>query len=352
MSAPQGSGQSSGRHRVTAVVLTYDGRQLLDIILPSLMSQRYRDFDVLVVDNGSRDGTGAHVRERWPEVRLIEIPDNVGVAAALNRGLRAVSSEYVALLNNDVELEPDWLGELVRVLDEHPEAASATGKLLNFYRRTELDGAGDLMRWSGAASHRGFGEPDSGRYNSPAEVFSPCAGAALYRRRAFEDVGLFDEDFFAYLEDIDWGFRAQLAGYAARYDPAAVAYHIGGATTARASRRYVALLRRNQILVVAKDYPLGALVRHAPKLVIHQGAWIVASARERTLRRHLTALADAVRMLPIILRKRRAIQRGRRVTYRQLDAVMTPEPYAGDTVRQRLGSMITEMAPLFRRMQR
>ncbi|HEX3872627.1 MAG TPA: glycosyltransferase family 2 protein, partial [Solirubrobacteraceae bacterium] len=241
--------------RVTAIVLTYDGRDMLDVVVPSLRAQRYDSFTIVIVDNGSSDGTAEHVRDRWPDVDLIEIPENVGVAAALNRGVAAAPGEYIALLNNDLELEPDWLGELVGALDRHPGAASATGKLLNFHRRDEFDAAGDLMRWSGAPDQRGHGEPDRGQYDEPAAVFSPCAGAALYRRSALTEVGPFDEDFFAYMEDIDWGFRAQLAGYASRYEPAAVAYHVGGATTARDAPRYVALQRRNQILLVIKNYP-------------------------------------------------------------------------------------------------
>ncbi len=329
--------------RVTAVVLTYNGRELLDIVLPTLVGQTYRDFEIVVVDDASSDGTGDHVRARWPEVRLVEIPVNRGVAAALNRGVAAATGDYVALLNNDLELEPDWLERLVGVLDRHPEAASATGKLLNFHRRDRIDAAGDLMRWSGAPDQRGHGEPDRGQYDEPEAVFSPCAGAALYRSSAFADVGPFDEDFVAYLEDIDWGFRAQLAGYSSRYDPGAVAYHVGGATTGRQPERYVALRRRNQILVIAKNYPLAALIRHAPAILLHQGGWIVAGIRDRTLRRHLGALAAAARALPAALRKRREVQRRRRVTVAELDRVISPEVYAGATPGQRLSSIAGEV---------
>ncbi|HEY5198079.1 MAG TPA: glycosyltransferase family 2 protein [Solirubrobacteraceae bacterium] len=335
--------------RVTAVVLTYDGRDLLDILIPSLRAQRYSDMSIVIVDNGSSDGTAGHVNERWPDARLIEIPVNIGVAAALNRGVRAADGEYVALLNNDLELEPDWLGALVGVLDRHPEAASATGKLLNFHRRRELDAAGDLMRWSGAPDQRGHGEPDRGQYDDAVAVFSPCAGAALYRRSSFDAVGLFDEDFFAYMEDIDWGFRAQLAGFASRYEPAAVAYHVGGATTAREPGRYVALQRRNQILLVLKNYPLAALVRHAPAILLHQAGWVASSRRDGVLREHVAALRSAARAVPGTVRKRRPIQRGRRATVAQLTDVMSPEVYAGSTPRERLRSMARAAAPLLRR---
>jgi GT2 family glycosyltransferase len=166
---------------------------------------------------------------------------------------------------------------------------------------------------------------------------------------AFTDVGPFDGDFFAYLEDIDWGFRAQLRGWTARYEPAAVVHHVGGATTNRNARFFGMLQRRNQLLLVIKDYPGKALLRHAPKVALHHAGWLVASVRDGVLPDHLKALAQVVRMLPATLRKRRAIQRGRRVPLERLDAVMSPEPYAGDSVAQRLRSMAAAAAPLFRR---
>ncbi len=331
---------------VTAVVLTYNGRELLERMLPTLLAQRYTSFEALVVDDGSADGTVEHLREHWPQVRVIANPVNVGVAASLNRGVQAARGEYVALLNNDVELDPDWLAALVRALGEHPEAAAATGKLLDFHHRERFEAAGDFMRWSGMSGHHGQGERVGSACEEPAAVFSPCAGAALYRRSAFADVGLFDEDFFAYLEDVDWGFRAQLAGYTARYEPAAVAYHMGGATTGRQASRFTALLRRNSALVVLKDYPAAALLRHLPQVVAFQLISLYASFRDGILGAHLRALAGSARLLPRMLRKRRTIQRGRRVSVAQLDAAMAPEVYAGATVGERLRLLGRALAPL------
>lgn len=335
--------------RLTAVVLTYDRRDLLDVILPSIERQTMPGLRVLVVDNGSSDGSAAYVRAKWPAFELLELPRNVGVAAALNRGVAAVDSEYVALLNNDLELEPDYLELLVRALDRHPEAASAAGKMLNFFDRSRFDGAGDEFMWSGAATHRGFGEPDAGQYDRAEEVFSPCAGAAVFRRRCFDVVGPFDEDFFAYLEDVDWGLRAQLAGFSARYEPTAVSYHMGGATTSAERPRYGALLRRNQLWLILKNYPARALARHATKLVLHQGGWLVTATRERKLREELAALAAAARGLPQTLRKRRAVQATRRVSLERLDAVISPELYSGQSRAQRLRSVASELASLRRR---
>ncbi len=335
--------------RVTAVVLSYNGRKLLEQMLPTLLGQRYSDFDTLVVNDGSVDGTIEWLRERWPQVRAISNTRNLGVAASLNRGVQAARGEYVALLNNDLELDPGWLGALVATLDEYPAAAAATGKLLDFYNRELIEAAGDLMRWSGMSDHRGQGERDGAAYEEPSAVFSPCAGAALYRRSAFTDVGLFDEDFFAYLEDIDWGFRAQLVGFTARYEPTAVAYHMRGATTGRQAGRFTALQRRNNVLVVLKDYPAPALLRHLPQVLGFQLVTLVASARDRILVAHLRGLGEVALLLPRMLRKRRAIQRKRRVGMAELDALMSPEIYAGVSLRGRLARLGQMLAPLIRR---
>jgi GT2 family glycosyltransferase len=340
---------TADRPPVTAIVLNYNGAELLDVVMPSLERQTYPHLDVLVVDNGSTDGSAAKVRERWPRARVLEIPENVGVARALNEGVMESDAELIALLNNDIELEPRWIEELVAALLQHPEAASASGKLLRFDRRDVIDAAGDGMRWSSAAFNRGAGEPDTGQFDRPEPVFSACAGAALYRRAAFEDVGPFDEDFFAYLEDIDWSLRAQLRGYASRYAPAAIAYHMRGATTGGARHRYRVLQRRNQIWLVLKNYPLGALVRRLPGIVLLNLGLALQDAREGALRSTLRGWWAAFRGLPGVLAKRRAIQKGRRVGADRVDAVVTPEPWAQGGPADRVRATLRTVAPAFRK---
>ena len=251
-------------HRATVAILNYDGRDFLDVVIPSVLAQRYQGR-VVVVDNGSNDGSVEHLAERWPSVDVIPIPQNVGVAAALNRAVAESDTEYIALLNNDIELEPDWLGELVATLDAHLEAASASGKLLRYHEREIIDAAGDLLLWSSAVFNRGAGERDRGQFDEPGAVFAVSAGAALYRRSAFDVVGGFDESFFAYLEDIDWSMRAQLLGLGSWYTPTAIGYHMGGATTGRPARFYARHQRRNQLLLVIKTFPTSALLRHGWK---------------------------------------------------------------------------------------
>jgi GT2 family glycosyltransferase len=332
---------------VTAVVLNYNGRELLDVILPSLDAQTYPHLTVTVLDNGSSDGSAAYVRERWPHARVVALPENVGVAAALNRGLETVETELVALLNNDIELEPRWLELLVAQLRTHPEAASASGKLLRFDRRDVIDAAGDGMRWSSAAFNRGAGEPDRGQFDRPEPVFSACAGAALYRRSAFDDVGLFDEDFFAYLEDVDWSLRAQLRGHASRYVPGAVGYHMRGATTGGARNRYRVMQRRNQVWLVVKNYPAGAIVRRAPGILLLNAGLALQDARQGGLTSTLRGWWAALRGLPRMLHKRREIQRARRVGLADLDDVITPEPWAKGSLAERVRATAATIAPVF-----
>ncbi len=307
---------------VTAVVLNYDGRRFLETILPSLERQTAAGMDVLVVDNGSRDDSVAWLAREWPSVQVVELPENIGITAALNRGVEAARTDIVVLLNNDMELHPDCVGELVAALEGHPAAGSVCAKLLDFERRELLDGAGDELRWTGIGNRRGHGELDRGQYDEPGPIFGACAGAAAYRRSALERVGPFDERFFAYFEDVDWGFRAQLAGIGCRYVPSAVAYHMGSATVGTASDFSRYHVWRNAIWLVVKNYPLSSLVRHAPQLVLYQTLVLASALKERKGRVLLRAWRDALGGLPDVLRERRRVQRSRRIGARGLEAVV------------------------------
>jgi GT2 family glycosyltransferase len=314
--------------RVTVVIPTWNGRALLELVMPSLERQVYRDFEALVVDNGSSDGTAEHVREHWPWAQLVALPANVGFAAGVNRGIARARGEYVALVNNDMELHPDFLGELVRALDAAPRAAAATAKMLGFDDRGAIDGTGDVLRWSGVVMPRGRGERDRGQYDEPAEVFSACGGAALYRRAAFEEVGLFDEAFFAQMEDVDWGFRARLLGYGCRYVPGAITYHKGSASMRREGRPdpwFWGLPVRNCIWMWSKNYPRDCLLRNAHLLLAHELAGLYFASREGMARAQLRAWRDALRGLPRVLRQRREIQASRRIGRAELERVIEPE---------------------------
>jgi GT2 family glycosyltransferase len=330
--------------RVAVVIPTWNGRTLLDVVMPSLERQTYRDFETLVVDNGSTDGTAEQVRERWPWAQVVALAENVGFAAGVNRGIERARGDYVALVNNDMELHPEFLAALVAGLDDAPGAAAATAKMLGFHDRGLLDGAGDILRWSGVVLPRGRGERDHGQYDEPAEVFSACGGAALYRRAAFDEVGLFDEAFFAQMEDVDWGFRARLLGHGCRYVPGAVAYHMGSMsmrTEGRPDPWFWGLPVRNGIWMWAKNYPRTALARHAHMLLAHELAGLYFALREGQARAQLGAWRAALQGLPRVWRQRREIQSSRRIGRHELGQVIQDEVVS----RQRLAGLLRKGRP-------
>jgi len=309
--------------RLTVGIATYNGRQLLDAVLASLREQTFRDYRVVVVDDASSDDTVAWMSAHRPDVEVVVHPHNRGVTAALNSCLRAGSSELVALLNNDVELDPDCLAELVAALDRHPHAGVACPKLLDFHRRELLDGAGDLYTWGGEANRRGQGLPAAGRYDQAQEIFSACGAVAVYRRAALEQVGLFDESLFANYEDVDWCFRAQLAGWGCRYVPSAVAYHMGSATLGKGASDFALYQNwRNAIWVAAKNYPAAALVRHAPELAFVQLRNLAIALRRGRGRLWLKVWRDALAGMPAVLRERRRVQHTRVRSLADLDALI------------------------------
>ncbi|MBA2443462.1 MAG: glycosyltransferase family 2 protein [Rubrobacter sp.] len=300
---------------VAVVVPNWNGERFLGPCLSSLLRQSYRDFETIIVDNGSEDGSLALLDREFPEVRALPLGENRGFSAAVNVGIGATDAELVALLNNDTEQDAGWLSALVRAADAHPEAGSFASKLLDFADRKTLDGAGDALRRSGLPYRLGHGERDRGQYDTPAPVFGACAAAALYRREMFDEIGTFDEDFFAYCEDGDLSFRAQLAGYGCRYVPEAVVYHVGSASTGGQRSAFATRLgTRNGLLLLVKDLPLPLVPLYLPSILLGQLLRLgVTALSPETRRGHFAGLAGALRLLPRMLGKRREVQRRRRV---------------------------------------
>ncbi len=301
--------------RVTVVIPNWNGERFLGLCLDSLRNQSYGDFETILVDNGSVDGSTDLVEERFPEVRVVSLDVNRGIAAAFNAGIRASRAEYVALLNNDTEQDPGWLEALVGAADHHPEAGLFASRLVDFYDRRVLDGAGDAMRLSGLPYRLGHGERERGRFDSPGYVFGACAAAALYRRYMLDEVGLFDEDFVSYCEDGDLSFRAQLAGYRCFYVPGAVVYHMGSASTGgKRSPTATRLGSRNSFSLLVKNLPASAVPHILPFFAFGQLARLLTAAATGSLRAHLEGLAGAWRHLPLMLEKRARIQKGKRLS--------------------------------------
>jgi GT2 family glycosyltransferase len=277
-------------------ITTFNGRAVLERTLPSVLASRLtRPVRYVVVDDGSSDGTLEWLAAEHPEIEIVDHGHNRGVAAAMNSALRAgLASDYVALLNNDVELTPDALEILCRSLEREERASGASPKMLNYYDRSILDGAGDLYGWIGWGRRRGRGQRDLDQFPA-GPVFGVCAGAAVLRSAAVRDVGFFDERFFAYYEDVDWAIRANLLGHRFRYEPSAVVFHMDGATTGRGLSEFHAYHSwRNAIWVVAKNWSAGELLRHGWLFTIGQALTGVVAARHGLLRVWLRACGDAL----------------------------------------------------------
>jgi GT2 family glycosyltransferase len=324
--------------RVTVVIPNWNGERFLSPCLGSLREQSFRDFETVLVDNGSTDGSVAFASRNFPEVRVLPLGENKGFSVAVNAGIKASRTEYVALLNNDTETGPGWLYALVAAAEAHQEAGSFASKLVDFYDRRVLDGAGDVLRRSGLPYRLGHGEPDRGQYDEVAFVFGACAGAALYRRSMLDDIGLFDEDFFAYCEDGDLSFRAQLAGYRCLYVPGAVVYHVGSVSTGGKRSPFATRLgSRNGLCLLVKNLPAPLVPGFLPFVAAGQLSRLIVAASTYTLRPHLKGLAGVPRLLPLMLRKRREIQKRRQVPVEYVRELLKESSRAaGASLRRRL----------------
>jgi GT2 family glycosyltransferase len=300
--------------KVAVVVPNRDGRRWLPGLLASLRAQTRPPDRLVVVDDGSRDDSVAWLRGEGVDV--VVRPAAGGFSAAVNSGLAAVGGcAAIALVNTDVALAPDWLERTVAVLEAVPTAGSVATKMVAMDDPGTIDDAGDALRRDGVCEQRGRGRRDeSGRFDVPGEVWGACAGAALYRRRALDAAGGFDESYGMYLEDVDVALRLQLAGWTCRYEPV-VARHAGAGSGA-AVGYWVA---RNTLLLVARWFPW----RWAPYVAYRQASWLVDAARRGVLRDHLRGLAAAVPLLPAAVRARRPGLRG------AMERAVPPRPWRG-----------------------
>ena len=248
----------SNAAKVTVVIPNYNGLKFMEPCFKALEMQICRDFEILVVDNGSGDGSVEWLKEH--EIPSIFLETNTGFSGAVNVGIRASKTPYVILLNNDTEPDCHYIGEMIKAIERSPKIFSVSSKMIQLYDHSKMDDAGDMYTLMGWAFQRGVGRP-SGGYNRVFRVFSACAGAAIYRREVFETIGYFDEMHFAYLEDIDVGYRARIYGYDNIYCPTAVVYHVGSGTSgSRYNSFKVRLAARNNVYLNYKNMPLFQLV--------------------------------------------------------------------------------------------
>lgn len=305
---------------VTVVIPNWNGAVWLPNCLNCLTAQTYRNFKILLVDNGSTDDSLTLVRRDFPQVGILAYGINRGFAPAVNAGIRASSSPYIALLNTDTQPSPRWLEALVSALDGSPADVGAVVSLMVEMEHPDLvENAGDALSWQGAAVKQGRGKPVT-EYSAIMDIFSPCAGAALYRRSFFEDVGEFDERFFIYLEDVDLGFRGRRLGYRYRLAPDATVLHKGHGSGVKAGR-YVRLITRNRLLMMVKNVPAPMLFRHFFDLVY--GQWYFFVAYRRPIH-SLLGMIDIFPHLRYLWRCRAILNRRSKVSAAEVDRWLLP----------------------------
>ena len=298
----------------SVIVPNFNGERHLSTVLDALRRQTFADFEVIVVDDASTDDSVTLLESRYPDVRLFVNRRNEGFVRSCNTGAAAARGRMIVLLNSDTEPAPAWLEELAKAFVANPQAATVTSKLLLFDRRDTLHTTGDMLGVDGVPRNRGVWEVDRGQYDAAPVIFSGCGGATAYRREVWQALGGFDEDFWMYLEDVDFGFRARLAGWDAVFAPNARVYHHLSATGGDVLASYY--VGRNTIWLIAKNMPRSLLRRNALAILGGQLAvtfdalrnWRGAAAQAR-LRGQLAGLLG----LPQQLQKRRVIQPRRQI---------------------------------------
>lgn len=307
---------------INIIIPNYNGLEHLKTCFESIKRQSRKDYKVILVDNNSNDESVNFTKINFPDSTVINLDRNYGFAKAVNEGIRKSLAtnkcQYILLLNNDIELTSNFLETAVRTFERIPEASIIAVKMLNYFKRDEIDDCGDFIKGKGGSPlARGHGEKDTGQYDIEEFIFGACAGAAFYKKEIFETTGLLDEDFFAYYEDIDFSFRTQLKGFKCFYQPKAVCYHKRGGTSSIATHGFqTEMCERNLVLMRIKNYPLIIYLLYQPLFFIARIKRYYSFLVHHSFKIFLRALKGYLRgfgLLPFQLLKRYEIQKSRRV---------------------------------------
>jgi GT2 family glycosyltransferase len=312
----------------TVVVINWNGRRFLDPCFEALLAQEVEGgCEVMLLDNGSTDGSADHVRGQWPAVRVVESGGNLGFAAGNNLGMRLATGRQVVLLNADTRVQTGWLQALLDAAGSDDRVGAVTSKLVFMAHPDEIQNAGSLLLSDGSGADRGFHERDQGQFEVREEVFGACGAAVLYRREMLEDVGMFDETFFNYYEDTDLSWRMRLRGWKVLYEPRAAVHHVHAGSSGEWSPFFTFHVDRNRLFMILKNAPPGMVAR----TFLHFAGLAAANALRTTVSRlirppaaleranmgpgrariHLKVLASLLRHLPEMFRKRWRIRRRR-----------------------------------------
>jgi GT2 family glycosyltransferase len=310
--------------KAAVVVPNWNGADDLPACLNSLLAQSLNTH-IIVVDNGSVDNSLDLIESKYKTVEIIKLSKNYGFDGGVNAGIKkalADGFEYIALFNNDAVADKKWLGHLVSFLDKNSEAGIVTSKIVDQHN-THIDSTGDIYTVWGLAFPRGRGEEISSKYDNDIWIFGASGGASLYRSKLFEEIGIFDEDFFAYYEDVDISFRAQLAGWKIAYEPKAVVRHQIGATSSKIKNFTIYHTLKNYPQVFWKNVPLKLFPLIFPRFVLaYFMIWGRAVSRGQIWASTKGVLMSLL-LLPRKLIQRRKIQKNRNVSIEYISSIIT-----------------------------
>ena len=292
---------------VSIIIVNYNGKKFLSDCLISIFRQTYFPFEVIMVDNASHDDSIEYVRQNFPEVKVFTQSANRGFAGGTNAGIGQAKGEFILTLNNDTIVTLDFIDELAKPMVSDPLVGMCASKMI--FSDGRINSTAICISRSGAAWDRGMGEPDHGQYDVAEEVFGPCAGAALYRRTMLDEIGLFDEDFFLYMEDVDLAFRAQLSGWKCMYVPSARVIHVHGGTTEPGSDTSVYYGNRNLLWYAVKNFPKRTLLIFIPWIIGRNIAIIPYYFFKGKGGAIIKAKVDSVKGLPRMIKKRQSIKK-------------------------------------------
>jgi GT2 family glycosyltransferase len=315
---------------LSVIIPNWNGRRFLEECLDSLKEQTFQDFETILVDNGSTDGSADFAEKRYGEfLRVVRNKENLGFAGGNNAGIRTARGEFIVLLNNDTLVDPRWLEELVKAARFDAPIGMWASKAYSYYHRDRIEGVGELMYWDGLCRARGQYEQDHGQYGATEEIFFPPGGAAMYRKSVFEGIGLFDEDFFVYADDSEIGIRARLAGWKCLLVPSAVIYHKDSGTAGKYSPLKAFYVERNRLWLTVKYFPPPLLFLsifftfyrfafQAYGALTHRGAagkFTEIHSPFALILILLKAYGSGIRLLPRMWKKRKMLRALRKVSY-------------------------------------
>jgi hypothetical protein len=315
---------------ISVIIPNWNGKKYLKTCFDSLRNQSFKNFEIILVDNGSEDGSVEFIKNNYPEVNIAALPENTGFSKAVNIGIKKAQGNYVALLNNDTETHPNWLKNLKLAAEKYPQYDFFACKILCFDKRDIIDSAGDGYKINGVAYRRGHYQKDNNEFNQEQEIFGPCGAAALYKKELFNKIGFFDEDFFAFYEDVDLNFRAQLAGFKCLYIPSAVVYHIGHGGLERKSIFVEKLQIRNMLYVLIKNMPSAMILKYFKTIVLFNFWWavkdliksIIRYKNDESIKIRNWARKAVLKSFWKMYKKRRLIQRNCQVNLRYIKYII------------------------------